>query len=74
MPKMDDGLTDGPPGRALMHATVVLTQGEARDLLDGLQVWAQGLSEGAGDPNWHMHLTDDTGGELTIAITPEPPS
>lgn len=72
MPRIDDGPTDGPPGRRLSAAWVTLTAGEARELLAALQSWAEEVDAGQPDPGWHTHLTDVEGNELTIAVDPEP--
>lgn len=63
MPKIDDGPTDGPPGRQLTTAWVQLSADEAHDLLESLKVWAKDPMEG-----WHMHITDADGRELTISV------
>jgi hypothetical protein len=68
VPKMDDGPTDGPPGRTLKTATVVLTEAEARELLLALRAWAEEVAEGDVDPGWHTHVLDDDGNELTVGI------
>jgi hypothetical protein len=69
MPEMDDGPTDGPPGKKLKTALVHLTIDEAYELLESLKVWAEEIEEeGYPDPGWHMHVTDDAGHELTISI------
>lgn len=68
MPEMDDGATDGPPGRRLHTVTVVLTRDEAFRLLESLRVWAEEIEEGHPDEGWHTHIDDDKGDELTVAI------
>ncbi len=70
MPQIDDGPTDGPPGRPLKTAWVTLSVAEARELLEALQVWGEEVPEGLVDPGWHTHVTDSEGNELTIAIVP----
>jgi hypothetical protein len=70
MPQIDDGPTDGPPGRPLKAACVTLSVAEARELLESLQVWGEEAAEGFVDPGWHTHVTDSEGNELTIAIGP----
>jgi hypothetical protein len=66
MPKMDDGPTDGPPGRELRSASVELTPTEAQDLLEALVARS---SEDFPNPGWHLHITDDDGRELTIRVS-----
>jgi cobyrinic acid a,c-diamide synthase len=66
MPKMDDGPTDGPPGRELRSVSVHLTPAEAQDLLESLVGRAE---EDYPDPGWHTHITDDEGRELTIWVS-----
>jgi hypothetical protein len=73
MPQIDDGPTDGPPGRALKTVCVKLTVNEARELFDSLQVWAEDAAEGLVDPGWHTHITHADGNELTVAIGTDPP-
>jgi hypothetical protein len=68
MPRIDDGPTDGPPGRDLRTAVVELSAEEAYDLLESLKVWAEEIEEGRRDPGWHTHITGDDGRELTISI------
>jgi hypothetical protein len=50
MPKMDDGPTDGPPGRALQTVSVELSADEAYELLESLKMWAEEVAVGNGDP------------------------
>ena len=71
VPQIDTGPTDGPPGPAVKTAWVTLTVPEAQELLETLQIWAEEVADGHLDPQWHAHLTDDDGNELTIAITPD---
>jgi hypothetical protein len=73
VPRIDDGTTDGPPGRPLSTAWVTLNIAEANELLGALQLWQEELAERRLDPGWHTHLTDSDGNELTIAIEPEEP-
>jgi hypothetical protein len=68
MPRIDDGPTDGPPGNELRTAWVELSADEARELLESLKLWAEGIEEGHPDPGWHTHVTDDAGRELTVSI------
>jgi len=70
MPRIDSGPTDGPPGRELATVWVSLTPAEAEELLLALQVWAE--EPEAVPPDWHCHITDATGRELTIEITGNP--
>jgi hypothetical protein len=68
VPRIDDGPSDGPPGRNLQTAWVELTVEEAHELLASLEVWAEEMAEGRGDPGWHTHVTDVQGRELSIGI------
>lgn len=72
MPKMDDGPTDGPPGRDLQTVTVELSADEAYELLESLKVWAEEVAESNVDPGWHTHVADGDGRELTVAIALSP--
>jgi hypothetical protein len=72
VPRIDDGPTDGPLGRRLKAAWVTLTAVEARELLEALRFWDEGVAEGHSDPGWHTHITDSDGNELTIAVEPDP--
>jgi cobyrinic acid a,c-diamide synthase len=63
---MDDGPTDGPPGRDLRTVSVQLTPAEAQELLESLTVRAE---DDYPDPGWHLHITDDDGRELTIWVS-----
>ena len=65
MPRIDDGSAETGPGRRLSTAWVTLSVEEAHDLLEALKFWAE-----EGDPQWHTHITDIAGNELTIAISP----
>jgi hypothetical protein len=67
---MDDGPTDGPPGRRLPTVSIELTPEEALELLASLTEWASEVSDGHQDPEWHTHIADNTGNELTIGIRP----
>ena len=73
MPLIDDGPTDGPPGRSLKTAWVTLSPSEAEELFEALWFWAEEVEEGVVDPAWHAHFADSAGNELTIEIarTPE---
>jgi hypothetical protein len=63
---MDNGPTDGPPGDSLSTVSVSLTESEAHELFVALQEWSSELRSIAAD--WHTHITDSDGNELTIAI------
>ncbi len=73
MPRIDDGPTDGPPGRRLKAAWVTLTVAEAMELLESLRSWDEEAAEGALDPEWHTHISDSDGNELTVAVEPDTP-
>jgi len=66
MPTMDDGSTDGPPGRELRTVSVRLTPAEAQELLEALVARSE---EDYPDPGYHLHITDDEGRELTVWIS-----
>jgi cobyrinic acid a,c-diamide synthase len=66
MPEMDDGSTDGPPGRELRTVSVRLTPAEAQELLEALIARSV---EDYPDPGYHLHITDDDGRELTIWVS-----
>jgi hypothetical protein len=66
MPEMDDGPTDGPPGRELRTVSVRLTPAEAQDLLEALFARSE---EDFPDPGYHLHIADSDGRELTIWIS-----
>jgi len=68
MPKIDDGPTDGPPGRELQTAWVELSTDEAYELLESLKFLAKDADDGDPDPGWHTHITDAEGRELTVSI------
>ncbi len=69
MPKIDDGSTDGPAGKDIRTAWVELSAEEAYQLLDALKMWAEETQEGHPDPEWHTHVTDNVGRELTVSIS-----
>ena len=69
MPQMDDGPTDGPPGRSLRTVWVTLTAAEAVELHEALGSWAEEIDEGYPDPGWHTHITDTDQNELTVSVT-----
>jgi hypothetical protein len=48
---------------------VYLTPAEAAELLVGLEERA---NDPTPDPDWHMHVTDSSGRELTVAIETDP--
>ena len=66
MPTMDDGPTDGPPGRDLQTVSVHLTPAEAQELLEALSARAE---DDYPDPGWHVHITGDDAREMTIWVT-----
>jgi hypothetical protein len=68
MPQIDDGPTDGPPGRSIRTACVTLTSSEAHELLEALSTWAKDASDDEVDPGWHTHIAGDDGRELTLVI------
>ena len=68
MPEIDDGPTDGPPGKRLRAVWVRLSHTEALQLLESLKVWADELQAGHTDPGWHTHIDDAEGNTLAIAI------
>jgi hypothetical protein len=68
MPRIDDGPTDGPPGRSIRTACVTLTSAEAHQLLEALSLWAEEAADDEGNRGWHTHLTDGDGHELTVVI------
>ncbi len=53
------------PGEPLTEAWAYLSPDEAQELLDALQYWVQ---DGRSDPEWHHHVGEAPGPELTIAI------
>jgi IstB-like ATP binding protein len=71
VPRIDDGSADLGPGRRLKSAWVTLSVPEAQQLLDALTFWAEDLAAAELDPQWHTHLSDADGNELTIAIEPD---
>jgi hypothetical protein len=56
---------ESEPGNELEGVWVYLTPAEAAELLVALEDRA---NDPVPDPDWHTHLTDSTGRELTIAI------
>jgi hypothetical protein len=56
---------ESEPGSELPEVWVYLTPAEAAELLVALEDRANDPSP---DPDWHTHLTDSAGRELTIAI------
>jgi hypothetical protein len=68
MPRIDDGPTDGPPGRVIRTACVTLTSSEALELLEALSLWAEEVADDEVNRGWHTHLSDEDGRELTVAI------
>ena len=63
---MDDGPTDGPPGKDLQTVSVKLRPEEAQELVEALAARAE---EDYADPGWHVHISDDDGRELTIYVS-----
>jgi hypothetical protein len=59
---------ESEPGTALQEVWVYLTPAEAAELLMALEDRANDRSP---DPDWHTHVTDESGRELTIAIDGE---
>jgi hypothetical protein len=59
---------ESEPGSELKDVWVYLTPAEAAELLVALEDRANDPSP---DPDWHTHLTDSAGRELTIAIDGE---
>jgi hypothetical protein len=56
---------ESEPGTELEEVWVYLTPAEAAELLVALEDRA---NDPAPEPDWHTHLRDSTGRELTIAI------
>jgi hypothetical protein len=56
---------ESDPGSELEEVWVYLTPAEAAELLVALEDRA---NDPVPDPDWHTHLTDSSGRELTIAI------
>jgi hypothetical protein len=50
---------------------VTVSVAEARELLQSLVVWDEEVEAGRLDPEWHMHISDSDGTELTIAVEPD---
>jgi hypothetical protein len=65
---MDSGSTHGPPGDPLTSATIVLSVDEAYQLLLALADWSTDEEAGNADPEWHVHISDEDGNELTVAV------
>lgn len=57
------------PGKDIRTAWVELSAEEAYQLLDALKMWAEETQEGHPDPEWHTHVTDNVGRELTVSIS-----
>ena len=70
MPRIDDGSAKSGPGRHLKSAWATLSVEEAQDIHAALEAWAADVAAGQSDPQWHVHITDTDGNELTIAIVP----
>jgi hypothetical protein len=71
VPRIDDGSAEQGPGRTLKSAWASLSVQEARELLDALRRWSEELAADELDPQWHTHISDVNGNELTIAIEPD---
>ena len=56
---------ESEPGSELEEVWAYLTPAEAAELLVALEDRANDPSP---DPDWHVHLTDSSGRELTIAL------
>jgi hypothetical protein len=56
---------ESEPGAELREVWAYLTPAEAAELLMALEDRANDPSP---DPDWHTHVTDEAGRELTIAI------
>ena len=56
---------EGEPGQALNEVWVYLTEQEARELLAALEHWR---AEGHEDPDWHTHVGQAPGPEVSIAV------
>jgi hypothetical protein len=65
---MDDGPTDGPPGKPLPRVSIQLSRNEAFELLKSLRAWAAEIGQGHLDQGWHTHIADTNGSELTISV------
>jgi hypothetical protein len=68
MPLIDDGNAPNGPGHQLKTAWVTLNMKEAHELYEALSLWAEDATAGNPDPQWHTHINDKHGNELTIAI------
>jgi hypothetical protein len=68
MPRIDDGSAEQGPGRPLKSAWATLSVQEAQGLLDALKDWSEDLAAAELDTQWHTHISDANGNELTIAI------
>jgi hypothetical protein len=62
-------LIESQPGMELRNVWIYLSQGEAADLLQALNYWAE---EDPADPEWHTHIGGTSEPEVTIAIGPRP--
>jgi hypothetical protein len=60
-------LIETSPGQEHAEAWLYLSPVEATQLLRAI---TEGLREYDTDPEWHSHITDRQGRELTIAIDP----
>jgi hypothetical protein len=60
---------ESEPGKTHREVWVYLTPAEADELCDALAYRAEEESE---EPDWHYHVTDPEGRELTVAVAPYP--
>jgi hypothetical protein len=60
-------LIETAPGQEQAEAWLYLTPLEAEAVIAALTA---GLREHEDDPEWHSHITDRQGRELTVAIDP----
>ncbi len=60
-------LIETEPGREHAEAWLYLSPREAAELLAAL---TEGLAAFESDPEWHCHVNDPQGRELTVAIDP----
>jgi hypothetical protein len=67
LPRIDDRTAENGPGCQLKAAWVTLNIEETHELCEALSMWAEDAASGEPDPQWHMHITDAHGNELTIA-------
>ena len=72
MPRIESGPAHGAAGQPHEQVTVTLSVDEAYELLLALARWSEDEEAGTADPDWHTHVSDDDGRELTVAIDPGP--